>query len=203
MNGWDAWNVTEDIDLGIRFARFGLRVGSLESDTFEEAPHTLDAWLKQRCRWLKGWVVTLVTHSRAPIRMWRELGPMSVLAVTAMLFGTVASCLLGPICVALLLIRACTGSLFWARTPFEAWWNATSLALLVLGGLSLLWPAVTGLRRRKLGSLARWLPLYPAYLLLLSIAAWQATGEAFGRPHSWAKTEHGKAKRRLGSTLAN
>ncbi len=35
---WDEWNVTEDVDLGIRLARFGYRVGALNSDTWEEAP---------------------------------------------------------------------------------------------------------------------------------------------------------------------
>jgi glycosyltransferase XagB len=54
--GWDAWNVTEDADLGLRLARFGYRVGILSSTTQEEAPARLDAWLKQRRRWSKGWM---------------------------------------------------------------------------------------------------------------------------------------------------
>jgi cellulose synthase/poly-beta-1,6-N-acetylglucosamine synthase-like glycosyltransferase len=54
--GWDAWNVTEDADLGFRLARFGFGVGILSSTTQEEAPATLDAWLKQRRRWSKGWM---------------------------------------------------------------------------------------------------------------------------------------------------
>ena len=36
--GWDAWNVTEDADLGIRLARLGLPGGGLPSSTLEEAP---------------------------------------------------------------------------------------------------------------------------------------------------------------------
>jgi cellulose synthase/poly-beta-1,6-N-acetylglucosamine synthase-like glycosyltransferase len=31
--GWDAWNVTEDADLGLRLARFGYDVGILSSTT--------------------------------------------------------------------------------------------------------------------------------------------------------------------------
>lgn len=201
VNGWDAWNVTEDIDLGIRLARFGHRVGSLESTTYEEAPNTLDAWLKQRCRWMKGWMVTLGTHSRAPGRLWHDLGTVSTLAVAAMLVGTVASCLLAPFCALMLLLRACTGSLFWTRTPLDVYWNAASAGLVVLGGLSAFWPVIIGLRRRKLLGMSRWLGLFPVYMVLLSIAAWQAAFEVFGRPHSWTKTEHGRAKQRLGTSL--
>jgi glycosyltransferase XagB len=54
--GWDAWNVTEDADLGLRLARFGYGVGILPSSTQEEAPALIDAWLKQRRRWSKGWM---------------------------------------------------------------------------------------------------------------------------------------------------
>jgi glycosyltransferase XagB len=42
--GWDAWNVTEDADLGLRLARFGYSVGILPSSTQEEAPALIDAW---------------------------------------------------------------------------------------------------------------------------------------------------------------
>ena len=54
--GWDAWNVTEDADLGLRLARFGYGVGILPSSTQEEAPAFIDAWLRQRRRWSKGWM---------------------------------------------------------------------------------------------------------------------------------------------------
>jgi len=53
---WDEWNVAEDADLGIRLARSGYRVGSLSSDTSEEAPYELGNWFRQRTRWQKGWM---------------------------------------------------------------------------------------------------------------------------------------------------
>ena len=69
--------------------------------------------------------------------------------------------------------------------------------LATLGAVSALWPALLGLRRRRWMHLVRWLGLLPAYLGLLSLAAWGAAYEAAGRPHAWAKTEHGRAKRRI------
>ena len=38
IQAWDAWNVTEDADLGLRLARLGYAVEDLPSTTREEAP---------------------------------------------------------------------------------------------------------------------------------------------------------------------
>ena len=56
VGGWDEWNVAEDADLGIRLARYGYKVGTLDSDTSEEAPHEFRNWFAQRVRWQKGWL---------------------------------------------------------------------------------------------------------------------------------------------------
>ncbi|MBY0382794.1 MAG: glycosyltransferase [Xanthobacteraceae bacterium] len=56
VGGWDAYNVTEDADLGVRMARFGYRAAMFRSTTHEEAPAKFGAWLRQRTRWTKGWM---------------------------------------------------------------------------------------------------------------------------------------------------
>ena len=53
---WDAYNVTEDADLGLRLARAGYSVRTFRSYTREEAPEIFEALLAQRGRWLKGWM---------------------------------------------------------------------------------------------------------------------------------------------------
>jgi hypothetical protein len=56
IGGWDAFNVTEDADLGVRLARRGYRAETFASRTYEEAPLTILAWMNQRTRWMKGWM---------------------------------------------------------------------------------------------------------------------------------------------------
>lgn len=56
--GWDAWNVTEDADLGLRLARFGGAAAVIDAPTWEEAPAHPFAWLDQRTRWMKGHLQT-------------------------------------------------------------------------------------------------------------------------------------------------
>jgi cellulose synthase/poly-beta-1,6-N-acetylglucosamine synthase-like glycosyltransferase len=58
LGGWDAWNVTEDADLGLRIARAGLDCAMLNLPTYEDAPTELDIWTAQRSRWVKGFIQT-------------------------------------------------------------------------------------------------------------------------------------------------
>ncbi|MGH7019040.1 MAG: glycosyltransferase family 2 protein, partial [Brevundimonas sp.] len=63
LGGWDAWNVTEDADLGFRIWRRGWRLGVLTRPTYETPPGRLLHWLPQRTRWLKGYMQTFLVHT--------------------------------------------------------------------------------------------------------------------------------------------
>ena len=196
VGAWDAWNVTEDIDLGYRLARFGFAVGSLDSDTFEEAPLTVARWLPQRSRWLKGWMVTLVVHTRSPRRLLGELGWRNAASVLVSLASTVLGCLLGPPLLVLVAVEGLAGRLFRPDTPL--WWVmvAASATLLAGGAVAAIWPAWLGLRRLGRPDLAPLIVTLPIYLLLVSLAAWRALFELRRDPHGWNKTEHGLARGR-------
>ena len=71
---WDPYNVTEDADLGMRFALLGLRTGIIRSTTEEEANCELNNWLRQRSRWIKGWIQTYFVRMRRPLALYRALG---------------------------------------------------------------------------------------------------------------------------------
>ena len=67
--------MTEDCDLGVRLRREGLRVAMLDSVTWEEAVPRARPWIRQRSRWVKGYLQTYLVHMRRPLRLLRELGP--------------------------------------------------------------------------------------------------------------------------------
>ena len=56
IGGWDPFNVTEDADLGMRASAEGYKVGVIASTTYEEANSNLGNWLRQRSRWVKGYM---------------------------------------------------------------------------------------------------------------------------------------------------
>ena len=66
LGGWDAHNVTEDADLGLRLARHGYRAELIDTVTEEEANCRALPWVKQRSRWLKGYAITWAVHMRDP-----------------------------------------------------------------------------------------------------------------------------------------
>jgi cellulose synthase/poly-beta-1,6-N-acetylglucosamine synthase-like glycosyltransferase len=187
--GWDAWNVTEDADLGLRLARRGARVGALRSDTREEAPVRLWAWLKQRVRWQKGWMQTLIVHTRRPVRIVRELGLARAAAAMAMIGGSVLGGLFGPALAGEALLRAGFGGLAGA-SPWRVAGDVAIYTLMISGLLTILAPALVTGRNRGLtrGFVLASLPLY---YLLISAASWIALIDLAVRPFYWAKTEHG------------
>jgi glycosyltransferase XagB len=193
IGGWDAWNVTEDADLGIRLARFGYRTGDLPSSTLEEAPLRLKSWMAQRTRWMKGFMQTCITHSREPLRGWRQLGSGRFAGAVTMTFGTVASALGYPFFTTVALVQLAAG-----RTEPEdvlrTVWFLVSLTVLVSGFAAIVIPALVALKRRGLWRLAPLVPLLPFYYALVSAAAWRAVWELARDPFRWNKTDHGSAR---------
>ena len=74
VGGWDPFNVTEDCDLGLRIYERGYRTRLVNSTTYEEANSQLWNWMRQRSRWVKGFIQTHLVHYRNPLRTMKRLG---------------------------------------------------------------------------------------------------------------------------------
>lgn len=197
VHGWDAWNVTEDADLGIRLARAGYHVGDLASDTLEEAPRAVRPWLHQCTRWMKGFLQTSLTHARAPGATARQLGPLGTLCALALVPGTVVSALLYPF----LMGRAAYDFALFVASGFPAhggFWASlpagSAITLFVAGLLAMLLPGALGCVRRGWFDCLIYVPLMPAYFLLVSLAAWCGLVELIRALNRWNKTEHGLSR---------
>lgn len=196
IGGWDAWNVTEDADLGLRLARAGYRMGDLPSSTREEAPLTLRVWLKQRSRWIKGYMQTLVTHSRAPLRLLREAGLPATLAFLSLCLGTVLTALAYPAFAVAAALAWREGSLLSPAGAFGSLTSTLALTVWIFGAIALFLPPAIGALRRGSPRLLLLLPLLPLYYGLVCIAAWMALHEYRARRFTWNKTTHGVARLR-------
>lgn len=196
VGGWDAWNVTEDADLGIRLARFGYRCVTFSSTTYEEAPVRFGAWLRQRSRWMKGWMQTAGVHLRRPWRLWRDVGTAKSLGVTLIAGGNVLTALAYPLLlveVALFVGRVgATGSASGFLVD-----NLMPLHLMAIsaGYFATITIGLMGLTRRRQMRHAWILLLAPLYWGVLSIAAWRALWQLLREPHRWEKTQHAVSRR--------
>lgn len=192
--GWDAWNVTEDADLGLRLARAGLRTADLPSTTWEEAPARTGSWLAQRTRWMKGFMQVCVTHSRSPRAALRDLGRLRMAAAVAATLGTVLAALVYPFGLIALTILSLDIPGWLGRAAEAPMTAAIAILVFVVSPLAVLTPALMGLWRRGWLDLVPWLVLMPAYCALMSLAAWRAVWELAVAPARWNKTEHGLAR---------
>ena len=194
IGGWDAWNVTEDADLGLRLARFGLLTDALDSTTIEEAVGTPRAWLKQRRRWTKGWMQTLIVLARGGAI--RDLGAWRTIAVALLLTNLVTGPLLFPIFGGLLVIDVATSGVPTPHGLVEILAATLATSVVGLGLASTLWCGHVGSRIRALRNVGRVLPLMVPYQLCISLAAWAGVWDLVFHPHHWHKTDHGDAARR-------
>jgi cellulose synthase/poly-beta-1,6-N-acetylglucosamine synthase-like glycosyltransferase len=187
--GWDAWNVTEDADLGLRFARFGYEVHAIDAATYEDAPVTLSAWLGQRSRWMKGWMQTLAVFLRTPRAQIRRMGLFQAFVAICAMISLLAGPLFGPFYGTRFAYDLFFGDVLNPRDWRDVIVSGFSLSVAFFGLLAFGLPNVMGMRRRGLKASVL-LVLSPVYLLLVSFAAWIALWEWTHRPFVWTKTDH-------------
>lgn len=193
LHAWDPFNVTEDADLGIRLTQKGYRVHVIDSTTYEEANVSIPNWIRQRSRWIKGYMQTFLVHTRRPIHLYRTIGLRGVLGFVFFIGGTFLTGLLNPI--------------FWAI--FAAWMIAGGMGLgsffppvimgfaivnLLLGNGLLIYLMMIAPVRRNWGDLAPWGLTVIGYWVLMTIASYKALWQLVANPFYWEKTQHGLSK---------
>jgi cellulose synthase/poly-beta-1,6-N-acetylglucosamine synthase-like glycosyltransferase len=193
VGAWDAWNVTEDADLGVRFARRGFRTEMLDTTTDEEANCRTVPWVKQRSRWIKGHALTWAVHMRAPRRLLSDLGPKRFIAFQVQFLGALSQYLLAPVLLSFWLMAL--GLPHPLAAPLAGIWSGHAVAALV--ALLLMAEAVNitiglwAVRGAKRGHLRLWVPTLHVYHPLGCLAGWKAIYEAVVKPFYWDKTVHG------------
>ncbi len=195
VGAWDAWNVTEDADLGLRLARFGYAIDMLDSTTWEEAPERLGDWFKQRRRWTKGWMQTLLVLARDMPTAVRDLGATKSLVVTLMLTNLVTGPLLTPLFLVLVTWHLAADGLPTPRGALDVAEATLAFSVIGIGVAGTVWSGIIGARRRGLAGILGLLALSP-YQLLISAAACGGLADLFVRPYHWHKTQHGEAARK-------
>lgn len=186
VGGWDAFNVTEDADLGYRLARDGYASSVIGPPTYEEAPVTFKAWFNQRARWIKGHMQTWLVLMRDPVRTAREMGFTAFAAMQLMLGGGLLAAIAhGPL--AFIILTA-------ALSPHDIL-KPEDFAIAVFGYCVALFAALTACALSNSLRHARAALTMPLYWPLSTLAAVKALFDLLLRPHHWSKTAHGVSRR--------
>jgi len=189
LRSWDAHNVTEDADLGVRLARRGYRTVFMLSVTNEEANARAWPWIKQRSRWLKGYAVTYAVHMRRPLELFRQLGAWRFFGFQVLFLGTLSPFLLAPLLWTVVVIP------FGLPHPLFALLSRPQFV--VLTAIFLLSTCINlatnciGAHRAGKSWLMKWAPTMVFYFPLATLGALKGLSELFWRPFFWDKTAHG------------
>ncbi|WP_145397343.1 glycosyltransferase family 2 protein [Paracoccus sulfuroxidans] len=190
---WDAWNVTEDADLGVRLVRRGYRTEMLDTVTHEEANCRALPWIKQRSRWHKGFAMTWGVHMRNPLRLWQDLGPRRFLGFQAQFLASLSQYLLAPVLWSFWLLIF--GLPHPMRDMLSGGLGGNAIALLftlfILSEILNITVGLWAVRGKDHRHLMPWVPTLHLYFPLGCLAGWKAIYEVVAKPFYWDKTAHG------------
>ena len=199
LGGWDPFNVTEDCDLGVRLHKKHYRTKMIDSTTWEEACSNLRFWIRQRSRWVKGYMQTHLVHMRHPVKLLFSSGSRAFVNFQLVIAGTFFCFLINPV--------------YWILTLlwFFAKWNLVTLLFpltvfimgafcLFIGNFVFVYAAALGSFKRGYFDLVGYALLTPFYWALMSIGAWKGCLQLLFNPYYWEKTSHGLFKESTGDS---
>lgn len=175
---WDAYNVTEDADLGLRLASMGYYTKVIDSETLEESPISIFAWIKQRARWIKGYIKTYIVHMKNLKRLYKTTGLKGILLLNFFVGSTAFTFFTTPFLFLSLILVQYLSQVFLYYFTFTYIINTVTLFAII--------------KERKMKANFYLLAIiFPIYWLLHSVASAIALWELIKSPQHWNKTKHG------------
>ncbi len=202
LKGWDIYNLAEDAEIGIRLAINGYKTETIDSHTAEESPVTIWAWIKQRSRWLKGFIQTYLLYLQRCNNLTDKIGAKkSFISMHFMIGLSTLSLIVTPFMIAF------GGLLISGYTSID---NETNDFILGFSGVSAgLWIMSTIYQSVKTIKSSNFLKAFspikkiililafPPYFILHTVAALYAVFDLIRRPFYWSKTKHGITKSKV------
>jgi len=192
LEGWDPFNVTEDCDLGVRLFKRGYTTAIFDSTTLEEANSNLKNWLRQRSRWVKGYMQTYLVHMRHPRHFLMEQG-IHALLFQLVVGGKIISMLINPflwlMTISYFVLYRFVGPAIESLYPAPIFYMAAFS--LIFGNFMYLYNYMIGCAKRGHWPVVKYVFLAPLYWLGISVGAFIALEQLIFKPHYWEKTHHG------------
>ncbi len=182
MGGWDAYNVTEDAELGIRLYSKGYKVYMIDSYTLEESPISIGNWLNQRSRWIKGFLQTSFVFKACKdkykkFNLWQIITIYIFIGLSPYCFW----CL--PFVIFTIIInKNPIINYLWLINGFFAY------SYLYISACYILKTYRNKAKLHFLDIIA--LILWPSYFILHTLASYKAIWEIIFQPFKWNKTKH-------------
>jgi cellulose synthase/poly-beta-1,6-N-acetylglucosamine synthase-like glycosyltransferase len=193
LGGWDPFNVTEDADLGVRAYAKGYKVSIVNSTTYEEANNEPFNWVRQRSRWIKGYMQSYLVHMRNPYKLYQKIGLKGFLGFNFFIGATPLTFLIYPV---LLFVFVCYVVFDFAfiKALFPNWVLFIAIFNLIVGNVLMVYVNMMAVFKRRYYELILFALANPIYWLLHSISAYKGLYQLIVKPFYWEKTNHGLSK---------
>lgn len=196
LRGWDIYNLAEDAEIGMRLAANGYKAKVIDSYTAEESPVTIFAWIKQRSRWLKGFIQTYLLYLQKQRNLTSKIGcKKSFISLHFMLGLSTMSLIMTPI------MMLCGILMIMQYIHIDVRLHRIVMSAAIASGL--LWVVSSIFQSLNILQTSRFLSniskqnkiiviaIFPVYFFLHTIAALYAVFDLIRRPFYWSKTKHG------------
>jgi len=193
LGAWDPFNVTEDADLGVRVYDKQYKIGVVNSTTLEEANNEPFNWIRQRSRWIKGYMQTYLVHMRNPVSLIRRIGWQGFFGFNFFIGGTSFTFLLYPVLLVFFLFYIIFNFNF-VRQLFPDWVLYIATFNFIAGNVLMVYINMLAVFKRRFYELILFAILNPVYWLMHSIAAYKGLWQLIYKPFYWEKTNHGLTK---------
>jgi len=193
LGAWDPFNVTEDADLGLRAYSKGYKVAIINSTTYEEANNDFFNWIRQRSRWIKGYMQTYLVHMRNPVKLWKKVGWKGFLGFNFFIGATPVTFLVYPILLSVF-IAYVAFDLQTIRMLFPDWVLFMSIFNLMVGNILMIYVNMMAVFKRRYYELILFAIANPIYWLMHSVSAYKGLWQLIVNPFYWEKTNHGLSK---------
>jgi len=192
LKGWDTFNVTEDCDLGMRLFKEGYKTSIIDSTTYEEANSNFINWIRQRSRWIKGYIQTYFVHMRNPGNFVKKQGKHAFI-FQLVVGGKIAFMLINPLLwlatISYFAAYRIVGPLIESIYPVSIFYMAATS--LIFGNFLYVYYYMIGCAKRNHWDVIKYVFFVPFYWLMISIGAAVALIQLIFKPHYWEKTHHG------------
>lgn len=193
LQGWDPFNVTEDADLGVRLFQKGYRTAIFNSTTYEEATSVPKNWLRQRSRWIKGYMQTYLVHMRNNWSFIKQKGLWHNFVFQLTVGGKILFVLLNPfmwfITALYFLANSIVGPTM--EAIYQAPISYIAVFSWIFGNFMFMYCYMIATAKRNQWDIMKYVLLIPFYWAMMSTAAMIALYQLIFKPHYWEKTLHG------------
>ena len=195
LGAWDPNNVTEDAEMGIRLLCQGYQIELLESFTMEESVTNITSWIKQRSRWIKGYIQTYIVYflylqkymvNKDDYLINRALSlnffigiPMILFPISIYIWISLIMDIIGVYTINQKIVHFCEINFF------------LGIIINVYSAFNALYYSAIHSKDRLLKKIILSI-CYPVYRLLHPLASFKSFWEVFFKPFHWSKTEHGE-----------